>query len=307
LIKELKPQCQLVAGSLGSDNRQMTKEFLRRFIRKQPPSHSQSHGDPDPINNYYLTSVPSPQNALDIFKGEWSSQLPPPFHDLHAGNASLFDDARIKWVVSELGDLHGRNILELGPLEGGHSYMLDQSGADSVTAIESDTHAYLKCLIVKELLGMRGVKFLCGDLIEYLKDPYGPQFDIGVASGVLYHMVNPVELISLLAKRCQTHLLIWTHYYDEAWAKAKNLQSKFPFAEQVDYAGFSHTLVRQHYGSEALSWLGFCGGSRPYSNWMYREEIIKCLGYFGFAKIQINFDHYDHPNGPAFTLLASRT
>lgn len=282
-------------------------EFLRRFSRKQPSPHSQSLDNPGHINNYYATGVPSPQNALDIFKDEWSSQLPPPLHDLHAGKAGLFDDARIKWFVSEVGDLHGRRILELGPLEGAHSYMLDQSGADSVTAIESDTHAYLKCLIVKELLGMQRVRFLCGDLIEYLKDSDCPQFDMGVASGILYHMVNPVELISLLAKCCQTHLLIWTHYYDEAWAKAKNLQSKFPFEEQVDYAGFSHTLVRQNYESEALSWAGFCGGNRPFSNWMYREEIIKCLGYFGFPKIQINFDHYDHPNGPAFTLLASRT
>jgi Protein of unknown function (DUF1698) len=281
--------------------------LLRRLIHKQPPSRSQSLGNFDPINNYYLTSVPSPQNAFDIFKGEWSSQLPPPFHNLHAREAGLFDDARIKWLVSELGDLHGRHILELGPLEGAHSYMLDQSGADSVTAVESNTHAYLKCLIVKELLGMRGVRFLCGDFIEYLKDPGCPQFDIGVASGVLYHMVNPVELISFLAERCQTDLLIWTHYYDEAWANAKNLQPKFPFAEQVDYAGFSHTLVRQLYGNEALSAVGYCGGSRAYSNWMYRDEIIKCLGYFGFPRIQINFDHYDHPNGPAFALLASRT
>jgi SAM-dependent methyltransferase len=286
--------------------------FLRRFGRETPPSVSpppppQPPDTPDPINNYYLTTTPSSQNVLDIFKGEWSSKLPPPLDQLQAGEIELFQDARIKWLISELGDLHGQTILELGPLEGGHSYMLELGGAESITAIDANTHAYLKCLIAKELLGMRRVRFLHGDFVEYLKAPDCQQFDIGVASGVLYHMVNPAELIALMAKCCQKHLLIWTHYYDEDWAQAGELQSKFPFTQQADYEGFSHTLIRQYYGDPAVLSTGFCGGSRPYSNWMYRDEIIKCLNYFGFMKVQINFDHYDHPNGPAFTLLASRT
>jgi SAM-dependent methyltransferase len=279
--------------------------FLGRFSRKQPPAQS---AEPDhcQIKHVYATGIPSLQNALDIFKGEWSSRLPPPLDDLHAGTIKLFEDPRVKWLLSELGDLGSEQILELGPLEGGHSYMFDRCGADSVTAIEADTHAYLKCLIIKELLRLQRVRFLCGDFIEYLKAPDCPQFDIGVASGVLYHMVNPVELIYLLTKRCRRHLFIWTHYYDEAWASTRNVQSKFPFTEQVEYAGFSHKLVRQLYG-EALDWAGFCGGNQIYSNWMYRDEIIECLHYFGFTKVQINFEQYNHPNGPALTLLATAT
>jgi hypothetical protein len=273
----------------------IVKELLKRVIRKQSPS----------INNYYLTTTPCPQNAIDIFKGEWSSRFPPPLDNLNAGTIELFEDVRLKWFISEVGGLQGKQILELGPLEGGHSYMLEKHGAESIIAIEANTHAYLRCLIAKELLGMQRVRFLSGDFIEYLKDPACPRFDIGVASGVLYHMVNPVELISLLAKSCQTHLFIWTHYYDKAWGEEKKLQRKFPFAQSANYADFSHTLIRQYYDS-ALNWTVFCGGSRPYSHWMYRDEIIQCLKYFDFSKIKINFDQPDHPNGPAFTLLASR-
>lgn len=297
-------------------------EFLKGFIRKQSPNsykflkryfHKLSpnpylqpgHGS-NSINNLYITTAPSPQNALDIFKGEWASAFPAPIQNLQAGKTGLFEDPRIKWLTTEVSDLHGRHILELGPLEGGHSYMLESSGAASVTAIESNTHAYLKCLIAKELLNMQHVNFLCGDFIEYMKGPDCKQFDIGIASGVLYHMINPVELISLLAKCCQSHLLIWTHYYDEEWVKTNELEFKFPAKEKSDYAGFSHVLVRQYYGNKILSDASFCGGSRPYSNWMYREEIIKCLNYFGFVNIQIKFDQRDHPNGPAFALLASR-
>ncbi len=218
----------------------------------------------------------------------------------------LFQDGRITWLISEVGDLHGCRILELGPLEGAHSYMLERAGAGSIIAVEANTHAYLRCLVVKELLGMQRVKFLCGDCVEYLKSPDCPQFDIGLASGVLYHMVNPVELIALLAQHCQMHLFLWTHYYDEAWAKANDFQKRFPGAERSTYAGFSHTLVRQYYDND-IHLPSFCGGSRPFSNWMYREEILACLKHFGFGKLKINFDHYDHPNGPAFAVLASRS
>lgn len=277
-------------------------DLLKRFTRKQPPQNE----PPPPLNNYYVTSAPSPQNALDILHGEWSSQFPPPLDNLSAGTVGLFDDFRLNWFVAESGGLQGKHILELGPLEGGHSFMLERAGAASIVAIEANTHAYLKCLIAKELLGMQRVKFLCGDFIEYLKDPACPQYDVGVASGVLYHMVNPAELIRLLAQSCQTHLLIWTHYYDQTWAETRNLQSKFPSTQAVTYAGFSHTLVRQNY-ADALSWSGFCGGNQPYSHWMLRDDIIRCLEYFGFPTIKINFEDPNHPNGPAFTLLASRT
>jgi hypothetical protein len=278
-------------------------QSLKRLVG-QKLAHIQQ--PPPPINNHYLTSAPSPQNAVDILKGEWSSRFPPPLGNLTGGPSALFEDDRLQWFASEIGSLQGRHVLELGPLEGGHSYMLERQGAESITAVEGNTHAYLKCLISKELLGMQRVKFLCGDFIEYLKDPECPKFDIGVASGVLYHMVNPVEMIGLLAKSCRTHILIWTHYYDKAWADAHKLESKFPYTQPSTYDGFSHTLVRQQYGNEPLSWIHFCGGSRPYSYWMYREEIIKCLEYFGFPKVKIGPDQPDHPNGPAFTFLASR-
>jgi len=260
---------------------------------------------PDSINNYYVTSYPSAQNALDIFKDEWSSQLPPPVNHLRVGTIQLFEDARVHWFASEIGGFQNQRVLELGPLEGGHSYMLEQMGAESVTAIEANTRAYLKCLITKEILGLRRVRFLCGDFVEYLRSGDCPQFDIGLASGVLYHMVNPVELIGLLAAHCTAHLLLWTHFYDDAWATRRNLRDKFPFSQPAEYSGFRHTLYRQQYGY-AVQWSGFCGGSRPHSNWMERDEIVACLKYFDFANVRIGFDDYDHPNGPSFALVASR-
>lgn len=161
----------------------------------------------------YVASMPSPQNALDIFKGEWASKLPEPLSGLSAGPLPLFEDPRIEWINTQLDNIEGMTVLELGPLEAGHTYMLERFGATKIVAIEANTRAYLKCLLIKELLELKRVSFLCGDFIDYLRANQ-KRFDICVASGVLYHMLNPVELIALAAK-VSDRLFLWTHYYDQ--------------------------------------------------------------------------------------------
>ena len=68
------------------------------------------------ILDQYIASAPTPQNALDIFKGEWSSSLPKELGNLQAGDSGLFDDARIHWIAEQWGGLDNQTILELGPL-----------------------------------------------------------------------------------------------------------------------------------------------------------------------------------------------
>src|SRR5436190_16044191 len=105
------------------------------------------------VNDYYVTTKPVPQNAVDIFKGEWSSSFPEQFADLKAGGITLFDDVRIHWLDSEIAGFEGKTVLELGPLEGAHSYLMERLGAKEVVSVEANTQAYLKCLIAKEILG----------------------------------------------------------------------------------------------------------------------------------------------------------
>ncbi|MGE5655407.1 MAG: class I SAM-dependent methyltransferase [Actinomycetota bacterium] len=256
------------------------------------------------ILDYYVKSAPSNQNALDIFKGEWTSSLPGSFSSLQVGQLPLFEDPRIAWAVEQLGGVQGKNVLELGPLEAGHTYMLEQFGASSVTAIESNTRAYLKCLIIKEVLGLKRSQFLCGDCVEYLR--LAPRkFDICIASGVLYHMVDPAELISLIAQ-VSNGIYLWTHYYDsEMFRLNPSLIQKFSGVKPADIGGFQHTLYRQEYKT-ALNYSGFCGGSNPFSHWMSRADILSCLRYFGFSDIKINFEDPNNPNGYCFALVATK-
>ncbi|MCF7983304.1 MAG: class I SAM-dependent methyltransferase [Thiohalocapsa sp.] len=258
---------------------------------------------PGAILDCYASSAPSARNALEIFKGEWSSKLPEPLDD-QGGKALLFDDKRVKWLLAQCGGVEGESVLELGPLEGGHSSMLERAGASEVIAVEANSRAFLKCLIIKELLRLQRVNFLYGDFVEYLRLPPS-RFDLVVACGVLYHMRNPVELIAL-ASAVTDRLFVWTHYYDEAILSAReDLAGKFPSHVKAEYGGFVHTLYRQEYRA-ALDWAGFCGGGHADSAWMSRDEILGCVRHFGLTEIETAFEAPDHVNGPSFAFFARR-
>jgi hypothetical protein len=276
---------------------------LRRLLRS-PGVAPQGSGQPASVLDCYLATAPSPQNALDIFKGEWSSRLPGDWGSLRAGAATLFEDGRITWAADQLGGFAGKKVLELGPLEGGHSCMLERMGAAEVVAIEANTRAYLKCLIVKEVLGLKRVRFLCGDFVEHLRAD-AATFDACLASGVLYHMRNPVELLALLAEKSD-RLLLWTHYY-EAAAVARNplLVPRFSTGRPAEHGGFRHTLYRYDYLS-SLEWMGFCGGGSESSHWLSRADILACLRHFGFSDLRITLDEPDNPRGPSFCVAALR-
>jgi len=256
------------------------------------------------ILDSYFKNNPSPQNALDIFKNEWSSKLPGEYAKYQAGNIALFEDLRIDWAISEFGGIENKTILELGPLEGGNTYMLEKHGAKSVLAIEANSRAFLKCLIVKELLDLKKSRFLCGNFVEFLKTN-DEKFDCCFATGVLYHLENPVELIYLLSKTSD-NIFMWTHYYDKKIAATNpNLSIQTYTPKNTEYKEFRHTLYRHEYKT-ALEWSGFCGGLNQFSNFMTRDDILQCLKKFGYNKIKINFEQPDHPNGAAFAILAKK-
>jgi predicted SAM-dependent methyltransferase len=256
------------------------------------------------ILDQYVTSTPHPQNAVDILKGEWVSSFPEPWDGLQAGHIPLHKDSNLAPGIAQLGGIAGKTVVELGPLEGGHTSMLEQAGASSIVAIEANSRAYLKCLVFKEIVGLQRATFLCGDFVAYFQDNE-THFDVGVASGVLYHMHNPPQLLALLSKAC-TALYLWTHYYDHVIMSSNPaLKRRFTNSHEASYEGFEHVLYRHEYQPEQLTQV-FCGGTRPHSHWMSRNDIVRCLTFFGFENIQIVSEEKHHPSGPCFALTAVR-
>lgn len=254
------------------------------------------------ILDAYVHEAPSGEAAIEIFGGQWSSKLPPPYEKI-SGSAELFADARIDWMLEVLGGVKGCRILELGPLEAGHTYMLDRAGAASITAVEGNTRAFLKCLIVKEIFGLERSHFLCGDIQAFLAE-CRDTYDVCLASGVLYHMRQPVEVLQDMA-RLSDRLVIWTHYYAPALLDEPDVAAHF--GSQSSRTLGDLTFTEHHYEyHDALGWNGFCGGSAHYANWIERDTILESLRRAGFSSIEIGFDEPMTPRGPAFAVVAQR-
>jgi hypothetical protein len=257
----------------------------------------------------YCPDAPSPQTALDIFDGEWASRFPPPLDGVRAGTHELFHDKRLSWCDEVLGPVTGMRVLELGPLEGAHTYTLDRLGAREVVAVEANRRAYLRCLVTKELLGIPSARFLCGDAVAHLEAEVAGEaepYDLVVASGVLYHLVDPIAALQLMT-RASDRLLLWTMYYDEEVVRGSEaLSARFTSHTRQVTAGFRHTLHRQEY-QEALESRGYCGGSAPSSAWLSRTDVLGALDHFGFEVVATAFEERDlGGNGSAFCVAARR-
>jgi SAM-dependent methyltransferase len=259
-----------------------------------------------PVTTEYVTEAPSPQHGLDLFAGEWSSKCPPPFDHLRAGRIPLFEDRRLVWALDLLGGVEGKSVLELGPLEGAHSWMLEQRGAASITAVEANRRAWLKCLVIKETLGLARTRFLLGDFNEYLRASPALRFDLGVASGVLYHMHDPVQLLARLARACD-RLFLWTHYYDAAPVRQRpEVHARFGAALTHTTEGVVHTL-HPHWYQAARFHRAFCGSGEISPRWLERDGILAALRAFGYDRIEVGLEEPEHAHGPAFALVATRT
>ncbi|WP_396595209.1 class I SAM-dependent methyltransferase [Brevundimonas sp. R86498] len=255
-----------------------------------------------PINDNYVSGAPSDQLAIDLFRTSWISQIPRP--GLEAGTVPLFEDARIDWLVQHRGGFDGQSVLELGPLEGGHTYMLEKAGAASILGIEANTLAYMKCLIAKEIMGTRNSRFLLGDFDDYL-DQTTERFDFLLASGVLYHMVDPIRTLTNMA-RVTDEMFIWSHFFDDRAMPEGDPRRALFTGETIvrERDGKSLTYRLRGYGDSTV-YSSFIGGISPGSVWLEKGETIAFLESHGFA-VTPSFEHDDHPHGPAACLYARR-
>lgn len=285
----------------------MAFNLLRRIAARPEPTPAQTP-EPEPVAiaqpapNPYLnfeTRLPSAQTAIDIFRGRWASNLEPLINVTGTGEALLFThDKRPQQAADSLGkgSFEGMNVLELGPLEAAHTYLLEKLGAKSVTAVEASSEAFLKCLIVKEVLDLSRSNFLYGDAIEYLRSNTR-KFDLVFCSGILYHMPNPIELIELVCKSADK-CFIWTHYYSPA-------RHPVPFEpREITVSGFTATHWSHIYGDRSA---GFWGGNQDGSSWIEKEALLEAFRHFGLKNVTVIEDMPDHPNGPSITFAASRT
>lgn len=255
------------------------------------------------ISAKFCKEYPSKQTAVDIFSGLWKSSFPDG-SGIDAGNEKNFEDARVTWGNSLVGGFSGKSVLELGPYEAYNTWQFSEYGASPITAIEGNSINFLKCLIVKETLNLNA-NFLFGNILKYLHQT-DVTFDICWASGVLYHQVNPLQLLDSIGRVCRT-AFIWTHFYDEI---IDNNPDSYPHFNPLQVDTITHNgFTARHYArSYLMSTMPtfFSGGSECYANWLRKDNILGYLDKLGFKHIKIRAVDMEHKAGPCMSLLATK-
>jgi hypothetical protein len=229
----------------------------------------------DPLlNDHYVSEAPSDQQTVDLFAGAWASKLP--IEGVKSGSVPLFDDERIRWLLDRMGGAAGLSVLELGPLEGGHTTMMERAGAAEICAIDANTLCYLKCLVVKELLGLKAARFELGDFDAHLAS-CDRRYDLIVASGVLYHLVDPLRTLINMT-RLSDRLFIWSHFYDEAAMPESDSRRAWMTGKSKRQSIEGETLTYHYrsYGGTRHP-LAFCGGKMSHAVWLEQGEVLELL------------------------------
>ena len=257
------------------------------------------------IQPSYCTATPSDQTAVDILKGLWKSAFPAEKR-IQAGDAPNFNDPRVAWVAEQIGDLHGKSVLELGPYEAYHTYQLSRHGAFPITAIEGNNINYLKCLIVKEVLDIRA-RFLYGDILGFASDT-SESYDLCWACGVLYHQVDPLMFLKAVA-RSSKRIFFWTHFFDNRIVEHSDQYPNFDSMHDVekDFDGYRCRHYYRSYRSiEKALPAYFSGGSESFSYWLSKDDVLGYLAVLGFTDITVRGINMEHKAGPTISFLACR-
>jgi hypothetical protein len=250
----------------------------------------------------YVNLTPSLQNAIDLVPG-WSTSLPPQY-GVTAGALATYADARIAWAIECFGSLHDRDVLELGPLEAGHTAMLEWAGA-RVDAIEANQRAFMRCLIAKEILRLQHSRFWLGDFVKWLETT-DKNYDLIVASGVLYHLADPLRLLELIAQHTSA-VYLWTHVVSEEAMPPGDKRRSVMSTVREDHAFHGVTVRayrRTYLNAPALP--AFCGGMCDEHRWLEKDDLLLALRALGFDDIRTTHYEPDHQFGPAISIFARK-
>lgn len=201
----------------------------------------------------------------------------------YGGGISAVGDARIDQFFGFVPT--PSTILELGSLEGAHTFLLAaRPGVKRVLGLEGREANLGKARLVQELLHAGNVEFSKANLEHAALASFGT-FDAVFCSGLLYHLPEPWKLIEQLPA-VAPHLFIWTQYAaeNEAHDVGRGLRGKIHGEGGPD---------------EPLS------GMSATATWLTLDSLRELLVSSGYRKVEIIHDDPRHPNGPAVTIGAT--
>ncbi|MDP9003725.1 MAG: class I SAM-dependent methyltransferase [Verrucomicrobiota bacterium] len=201
----------------------------------------------------------------------------------YGGSISAVGDPRMEHFLRFAPE--AKTILELGSLEGAHSFILaERPGTKRVLALEGREVNLRKARFVQELLRIRNAEFVQANLEHHDLAAFG-KFDAVFCSGLIYHLPEPWKLIAQLPA-IAPKLFIWTHYAADS--------------EAHPISGALRGKIHHEGGAaEPLS------GMSPTATWLTLKSLITVLTTSGYRSVQVMQNDPMHANGPAVTIGAS--
>ena len=180
----------------------------------------------------------------------------------YGGELSALTDPRVEQFFRFVPA--AETILELGSLEGAHTFMLaEHPGVKRVLGLEGRERNLRKARFVQELLHIRNAEFGQANLEETDFSALG-KFDAIFCSGLIYHLPEPWKLIEKLSA-IAPKLFIWTHYAPDAEA-------------EVISNGLRGRIFVEGGSEEPLS------GMSPTSMWLTLGSLITSLTTSGYRE-----------------------
>jgi SAM-dependent methyltransferase len=193
------------------------------------------------------------------------------------------DDPRLVWF--RLAFPKAESILELGSLEGGHSFPLARmEGVKRIISLEGRKANLKRARFVQQIYQDQKITFIQANLEHFNLAGLG-RFDAVFCVGLLYHLPKPWELVEQIAG-VSRGLFLWTHYAASGKAARR-------------WRGYPGLLFREwRFLYEPRS------GLSPASFWPTLDGLRQMLLDQGFSRIELIRDEPDHEHGPAVTLAA---
>lgn len=254
----------------------------------------------DRFQHKFFLDQPTDEAGFQIYRGSWKYGYDVMSCDQVRKQVS--EDPRPRWCAEVWGSLNNRSVLELGPADGYNTAALENLGAQ-VTAVEGNVDAFLRCLILKNALGMRA-RFQLGDFGKAVGG--GQHYDAIYASGVLYHLQDPIDFLARAAES-SPRLYLWTHYYDEQFVPLVEHERK-GFAggrrSTRSFKGRDFVYYEKSYDLGHVELAGYIGGLNATANWISRDDLFGAVEAVGYRIERVVEDPFNGAQMPAVNIFA---
>lgn len=187
----------------------------------------------------------------------------------------LNDGRATRWLDAIDGPV---SVLECGSLEGGHTALIARHpNVINVLGLEGREANLRKCRFIHQQLGITNSRFDQCDLDTEPMDQFG-QFDATFCSGVLYHLMRPVEFFRRINS---PDVFLGTHYSLE---------------NETTHEGMQGRWYAEHGLADVLS------GLSEKSFWLTLPNIERMIADCGYSITSL--ETREAPNGPWVDVMA---